>query len=243
MFFFSRFFAKADLPLWYAYATFAVLLISSLTGYFFNYRQIVLTADQKDYMLNSVVQSIKTIKVILQIFAIAYFSYGYIGWIALEFLASIITVFSIKHTLKKEYPWLTANPENGKTLRKKYPQIITKTKQLFFHKIATFALFQSSPLIVYAYTSLTLVAIYGNYMLIVTGITVLLNAIFNSIGAGIGNLVAEGDKKKSYGYSTNYSLLVFCSSQRFATVFMYWVVRLLRYGSGRNIFSIIFHLY
>ena len=196
MCFFSRFFAKADLPLWYAYATFAVLLISSLTGYFFNYRQIVLTAEQKDYMLNSVVQSIKTIKVILQIFAIAYFSYGYIGWIALEFLASIITVFSIKHTLKKEYPWLTANPENGKTLRKKYPQIITKTKQLFFHKIATFALFQSSPLIVYAYTSLTLVAIYGNYMLIVTGITVLLNAIFNSIGAGIGNLVAEGDKKK-----------------------------------------------
>ena len=134
MCFFSRFFAKADLPLWYAYATFAVLLISSLTGYFFNYRQIVLTADQKDYMLNSVVQSIKTIKVILQIFAIAYFSYGYIGWIALEFLASIITVFSIKHTLKKEYPWLTANPENGKTLRKKYPQIITKTKQLFFRK-------------------------------------------------------------------------------------------------------------
>ena len=55
---------------------------------------------------------------------------------------------------------------------------------------------QTSPLIIYAYASLTLVAIYGNYMLIVTGVTMLVNALLNSIGAGVGNLVAEGDKKK-----------------------------------------------
>lgn len=40
-----------------------------------------------------------------------------------------------------------------------------------------------------------MVAIYGNYMLIIVGVTLLLNALFNSVNAGVGNLVAEGDKK------------------------------------------------
>lgn len=53
---------------------------------------------------------------------------------------------------------------------------------------------QTSPLVIYAYTSLTLVAMYGNYMLIVVGVTSLVNALLNSINAGVGNLVAEGNK-------------------------------------------------
>ncbi len=196
MCFFPRFFAKTDLPLWYAYATFIVLTIGSLAGYFFNYQQIVLTADQKSYKLNYVIQSTKSIKILLQIFVIAYCKSGYIGWIILELVASLITIFLVNRTIKKEYPWLTTSPKRGKILRKSYPQIITKTKQLFFHRISAFALFQASPLILYAFTSLTMVAIYGNYMLIITGIIFLLGAIFNSIGAGVGNLVAEGNKEK-----------------------------------------------
>lgn len=40
-------------------------------------------------------------------------------------------------------------------------------------------------------------------MLIVTGATLLVNALLNSIGAGIGNLVAEGNKQKSNPYFGN----------------------------------------
>ena len=45
-------------------------------------------------------------------------------------------------------------------------------------------------------TSLTLVAVYGNYMLIVTGITLLMDALLRGINAGVGSLVAEGDKQR-----------------------------------------------
>ena len=67
---------------------------------------------------------------------------------------------------------------------------------MFFHKIGSFALTQTSPIIIYAYTTLTVVALYGNYMLVILGIQTLMTAIFNSMTAGIGNLVAEGNRKQ-----------------------------------------------
>lgn len=194
--FFPLIFAKAQVQTWYSYATFVVLLVAALAGYFFNYRQILFTADQKEYKLTYVIQTFKAVKSILQIFSILYLSDGYVWWLLLEFIFTIFTVLGINYILSREYPWLKTNLKIGKYLCKKYPQIVIKTKQLFFHKIGGFVLSQTSPLIIYAYTSLTIVAIYGNYMLILSGVSALLNAVFNSVNAGVGNLVAEGDEIK-----------------------------------------------
>jgi len=196
MCFFPLMFAKAQVPLWYAYGSFIALLVSALLGYFVNYRQIVLSADQKEYRITFSVQGGRIVKVILQILAIRYLSHGYVWWMVLEVVMAFVTSYVLDWNIRKEYPWLKASLAQGATLRKQYPDIITKTKQLFFHKIAGFVLTQTSPLIIYAYASLTLVAIYGNYMLIVVGVTMLVNALLNSISAGVGNLVAEGDKRK-----------------------------------------------
>lgn len=195
MCFFPWIFAKAQVPLWYAYGSFIVLLVSALLGYFVNYRQIVLTADQKEYKITLNVQGFKVIKVLLQIVAIYFLSNGYVYWMILELMMAIVTAVTIEYVLRREYPWLHPQPEFGWKLKKKHSEIIKKTKQLFFHKIGGFAFTQSSSIIIYAYASLSLVAIYGNYMLIAIGIQMLINAIFNSINAGIGNLVAENNKE------------------------------------------------
>lgn len=196
MCFFPMIFAKANVPLWYAYGSFIVLLISALLSYFVNYRQIVLSADQKEYKITFSVQGAKVIKIFLQLLAIRFLDHGYVWWMVLEVVMAVVTSYMLDRAIKTEYPWLKPTVSEGKKLQKQYPGIITKTKQVFFHKIGGFVLTQTSPLIIYAYASLTLVAIYGNYMLIVFGVTLLMNSLVNSIGAGVGNLVAEGDKKK-----------------------------------------------
>lgn len=132
---------------------------------------------------------------LVQIAAITYLADGYVYWLVLEFVMAIVTTVIINHVLRREYSWLHPQPRLGGQLRNKHTEIIRKTKQIFFHKIGGFAFTQSSSIIIYAYASLSLVAIYGNYMLVATGLQMLVSAIFNSINAGIGNLVAENNKE------------------------------------------------
>ena len=184
------------MPLWYAYGTFIAFLTSSLLGYFINYKQIVLSADQKEYKITYCTKGGMALKVILQIIAISTLKNGYIYWIAIELFSAFIISWGLNKVIKQEYVWLCPTISQGKKYKEKYPQIITKTKQLFFHKIGGFVLSQTSPLIIYAYSSLSLVAIYGNYMLIVLGVISLMNALLNGINAGIGNLIAENNQEK-----------------------------------------------
>ena len=105
---------------------------------------------------------------------------------------AVVESAALNAVIRRTYPYLRTDLSAGKALSRKYPDVITKIKQLFFHKVAGFALTQTSPIFIYAYASLSLVALYGNYMLIVLGITSLMGAVFNGMNAGVGNLVAEG---------------------------------------------------
>lgn len=196
MAFFPWIFAKMPLPLWYAYASFVALLVSALLSYFVNYKQIVLSADQQEYKIQYSYKASMLAKLLCQILAIRYLTDGYVWWLALEVMFAMVASTALNRVIAYSYPYLEAELTQGSGLSRKYPDIIMKVKQLFFHKIASFALTQTSPIIIYGYTSLTVVALYGNYMLIIFGVNTLMTAIFNSMNAGIGNLVAEGDRER-----------------------------------------------
>lgn len=196
MFFFPWIFAKIHLPLWYAYASFGVLLVSALLSYFVNYKQIVLSADQNDYKIQCSYKASMLVKILCQILAIRFLSEGYVWWLVLEVIFAIVASIALNRVIHQSYPFLKTNLKSGIELSKKYPDILTKVKQLFFHKIGSFALTQTSPVIIYSYATLTMVALYGNYMLIIMGIQILMTAMFNSMNAGIGNLVASGDRNR-----------------------------------------------
>ena len=194
--FIPQIFAKISLPMWYAYATFGVLLFSALLTYVVTYKQILLSASQQEYKIQLSYKLSMLVKMFVQIIAVKYFESGYLWWIILEFLFAVIASIAVNKQVSRTFPYLTIERDNSKKLLAKYPSVKTKVSQLFFHKIASFTLSQISPIILYAYTSLTMVAKYGNYMLITIGITSMLAALFNGLNAGVGNLVAEGNKDR-----------------------------------------------
>lgn len=194
MLFFPWIFKKMDLPLWYAYFAFAGLLFSSLLGYFVNYKQIVLSASQQEYKILLSYKTAHLVKILFQIAAVSSFSNPFIWWVGLEIAFAGIGSAVLHYVTKKSFPFLRKSLKSFRQLRQEYRELGKKIKQLFFHKIGGFALTQTSPLVIYAYASLTLVTYYSNYMIIIMGLMSLVSSIFNSQTAGVGNLVAEGNE-------------------------------------------------
>lgn len=242
---FPWFFAKINLPLWYAYGSFGVLLVAAMLGYIINYKQIILSADQQEYKITYNVQGFRCVKIFVQIIGVKFFFRGYVFWLIIELLFSVITCFFLNKTIQKSYPWLLTNLSQGKILSKKYPQIKEKVKQIFFHRVSFYVLGQTSPLIIYLFLSLSDVAIYGNYILIIHGLLMLVNSIFNGIIPGVGNLVAEGDIVKIMSFFKQYTTLRFwlasiicCGLYYLTTPFMIlWVGR--EYLLEYNVFILI----
>jgi len=195
MFFFPNIFSKSDLPLSYAYLSFGVMLFSSLLGYFVNYKQIVLSANQDDYKIQLTWKVVSIIKLVFQAVAVKYCKNNpFLWWVGLEALFTILSAVALNLMIYKSAPYLRLKVIGAKSLRVKYPQVVTKVKQLFVHKMGNYAIGQMTPLIIYAYATLSLVGLYGNYMVLITNLGVLLASAFTGLTAGIGSVVAEGNK-------------------------------------------------
>jgi hypothetical protein len=176
---------------WYSF------LLSSLLSYFLNYGQVLLDADQRNYIVTAWLQTTAIVKVLTQIVVLSRFNGGYYAWIAIELLAGIVQSVLLRRKVKQTYPYLHPSPEKGKAALRLHPGITKSIKQLSIHKISEFALVSTKEFFIYLFGSLTIVAYYGNYVIILTRLNQLLLAVLASMQAGIGHLIAEGNTPRT----------------------------------------------
>ena len=193
--FFPLIFPDSELGLSIIYLTFFSFLGSSLIGYFINYKQVLLSADQRNYVVAAYSQSANVVKILLQM-VLVYNTGNYYLWVIVEFSFGILYSIILNWKIRKVYPWLVTEVAKGKALCKEYPDVMKYTKQLFVHKIGSVAYIQVTPFLVYAFASLQAVAYYGNYTMITTKLSTLLANFLGGTSASVGNLIAEGNKDK-----------------------------------------------
>ncbi len=179
--------------IYFAYYSF---LLSSLIGYFINYRQTLLSADQRNYVVTAYFQTASIIKTLLQML-LAYYTGNYYLWVLIELVFGVVHAIILNWKINKVYPWLKTDIKNGRELRKKYPEVLKYTKQLFIHKIGEVTQSQVTTFLVYTFGSLQAVAYYGNYTIVTSKLSSLISNFLGSTTASVGNLISEGDKTKS----------------------------------------------
>ena len=180
------------LPLvYFAYYSF---LASSVSGYVFNYKQLLVGANQKQYLVNSYFQTISIVGNIIQIF-LAYYYRNLWLWVVVGLICTIIGIIIFNYRIQKIYPWLRINLREGRENLKKYPEVLKKTRQVFVQKIKDFILYRSDEIMVGMFVSVVKVAFYGNYTMIINKLNFLVNILSEGLSAGVGNLLAEGDER------------------------------------------------
>lgn len=179
------------LPL--VYFAFYTFLGSSVAGYLFNYKQLLVGANQKQYLVNAYFQTISIIQSMTQIL-LAYYYRNLWLWIIVGLIFTVIGIIVFNYRIRQLYPWLCVDLRNGRKNLKKYPEVLKKTRQVFVQKIKDLILYRSDEIMVGAFVSVIHVALYGNYTIITKKLNFLVNILSDGLCAGVGNLIAEGDK-------------------------------------------------
>ena len=189
--FFPVIFKDAGLPLYLPYFMFYSMLYASLLGYFVNYKQIILSASQQNYVITIRYQITVIIKTLLQI-AVSFLPYNYIWWISLEALTITIYSLVLNKSIYRYFPWLETSVARGKAKFKEYIHLWTRTKQVFVLKISNLVFNSATSILTASFANLSMVALYGNYNMLMSKVVSLFNGLFTGMEASVGNLIAEG---------------------------------------------------
>lgn len=196
--FLPLFFEKTQFSNFLLLACFYSFLFSALIGYFFNYKQLLLSADQRNYVVVAYFQLSRILKTLVQMY-VAWRYQNLYAWALIELLFSVWCSWILNYQIRKTYPWLRASLKEGKRLLSKYPDIIKRTKQVFVHRLKDFILTQSDQILIFAFVSLSMVAYYGNYTLIIGSLSTIFMTTLQGMGASVGNLVSEGNRANIKG--------------------------------------------
>lgn len=193
-FFFPWWFSHLTTGLPLIYFAFYSFLGSSVAGYIFNYKQLLVSANQKQYLVSAYFQTISIVQSLTQIL-LAYYYRNLWLWVIIGLFFTIIGIIIFNYRIHQLYPWLTINFNEGRKNLKKYPEVLKKTRQIFVQKIKNFILYKSDEILVGAFVSVIKVAFYGNYTMIINKFLYLVNILSDGLSAGVGNLLAEGNDK------------------------------------------------
>ena len=192
--FFPWWFGDLSTGLSLVYFAFYSFLASSVAGYVFNYRQLLVSANQKQYLVNAYFQSIAIAQSLTQIL-LAYYYRNLWLWVVVGLVFTVIGIIVFNIRIRQLYPWLDINLKAGRENLKHYPEVLKKTRQIFVQKIKDFILYRSDEIMVGMFVSVVKVAFYGNYTLIINKLLYLVNILSDGLSAGVGNLLAEGNEQ------------------------------------------------
>ena len=192
--FFPWWFSNLTTGLPLVYFAFYSFLASSVAGYVFNYKQLLVSANQKQYLVSAYFQTIGIVQSLTQILLAWYYRNLWL-WVVVGLIFTIIGIIVFNYRIRQLYPWLNINLKEGRKNLKKYPEVLKKTRQIFIQKIKDLILYKSDEILVGAFVSVVKVAYYGNYTMIINKLNVLVNILSNGLSAGVGNLLAEGNER------------------------------------------------
>lgn len=172
-----------------------LFIVDVVVSYFLTYKRSILYANQKNYIINIVhIGYIVTIN-LFEILIIL-LTKNYLLFLIFKVIIRFVENLVINIIVDKNYKFL--KEKNIKKITKEtYNEIIKRVKGLIFHKIGVFLVAGTDNIIISSFLGVSTVGLYSNYSMVITALQTIVNQIFSSFKASIGNLLVT-EKGKSY---------------------------------------------
>lgn len=169
-------------------------LANSVLSYFLSYKQTLIQADQKNYIVSGVTQAVRCAQVVVQIILIITTKNFYL-YLAAQMAMQVLTNYVLALVADRMYPYLVHN-KYGLPQKEKRKEIFAHIKAMSFHKFGAVFVSNTDNLILSMFVGLKTVGLYSNYRMITTNVRLVLSYVYNAFTASIGNLVATESPKR-----------------------------------------------
>ncbi len=170
---------------------YVLYLIQTLTSYLFVYKKTLLTADQKDYVVSLFTEITNLFMNIFQCIILIVFE-NFVFYFLLSIIFGILNNVICSIYVSRKYKYLN-DKVKGNLTKKEIQDLKSDTKGLVMTKVASVAFGGTDNIFISSFIGIRYVGILSNYSLIVTMVNSLMNKIFASITASIGNLGVSKD--------------------------------------------------
>lgn len=189
------------------YLLYLLHLATTIISYFFSYRQSLLTAAQRQYIVSGYSYVITITQSALQIVYLLV-THEYIGYLLIQIIGGITYNVWISWKAAKDYPYIT--DKNVEPLPKEERRSLFKNiKALAVNKVSGVLVNSTDNIAITYFTGIGSVGLASNYTVLSSMVGQIIGLVFNALPGSIGNLNASEDEDKSYRFFNVLSLMNF----------------------------------
>ena len=170
------------------------LVNTSLSYFLFAYRGSVLNAYHRNDILTNI-HTATSIAQYLSVFLVLFITRSYYCYIAVTVLFTVINNLLTVYEARRLFPNIEPRGDLAVVKRR---QVVSDVKSIFMHKVGGVISNSVDNIVISAFLGLVAVAAYGNYYYVVTSVTGLIWAIYNSMTGGFGNKVHTDTKDDNF---------------------------------------------
>lgn len=171
---------------------YVIFLLNSVASYFGASKIALLSANQ-DNRLYKFLTLLMNVMLQISYIVILFVWRNYIAYVSAMLVCTIITQISLSVICNKRYPYLC---NKGPDIFIDKKSITSNVKATFFYKVGATIVNNTDNILISVIVNTAAVGLYSNYCMVVNAIQGFITIITTSLVSGIGNLSAEGNRKR-----------------------------------------------
>lgn len=169
-----------------------MFVFDSAISYCLVYKQSLISADQKQYIITSIQNKISILTTIAQCLFLV-LTKNYIVYLSLKLLSTVVSNLLLAHKADQLYPYLK-NTDVPPLPQSVQQEISKNVWALVAHRLGSVVVFETDNILIAYFIGSVSVGLYSNYLMITQSLTNAYALVFRSMTASIGNLCTSEDK-------------------------------------------------
>lgn len=171
-----------------------LFLLNTVASYLVIYKTSIITADQKDYLLQKYQSTFGIARTICMTIFL-WLTHNYIVYLLIQVFFTYAQNFYASYVAERQYPFIKKKVSMP---RGEVKSIFQNLYSVFIYKVSGVLLNATDNTIISVMIGTAMVGYYSNYSMITTQVSGMVNTVFYSLTASLGNLVVREKAQRRY---------------------------------------------